>query len=188
MDTIGFKISEIRKRKGLTQEELSDLSKINLRTLQRVEKDETEPRGNTLKNICNVLEVNIEDILDYGKTDDLTYIRYFHLSVLVFVIIPLGNIILPLILWLTKRDRIVNLNEQGINLINFQILWTLIACTFLMIFIFFKINSLGVYSEFLYLFLLMYLINILYPIYVFIMIGKGKLRRYYISLIRFVKN
>jgi len=46
MDTIGYKISEIRKRRGLTQEELSDLSKINLRTLQRIEKDETESRGN----------------------------------------------------------------------------------------------------------------------------------------------
>jgi transcriptional regulator with XRE-family HTH domain len=43
METIGDKILEIRKRKGLTQEELSDLAKINLRTLQRIEKGETGP-------------------------------------------------------------------------------------------------------------------------------------------------
>ena len=30
METIGSKISKIRKQKGMTQEELSDLSKINL--------------------------------------------------------------------------------------------------------------------------------------------------------------
>jgi transcriptional regulator with XRE-family HTH domain len=48
METIGAKILEIRKRKGLTQEELSDLAKINLRTLQRIEKGETGLRGNTL--------------------------------------------------------------------------------------------------------------------------------------------
>ncbi|BDX39110.1 hypothetical protein CYCD_24650 [Tenuifilaceae bacterium CYCD] len=188
METIGYKISEIRKRKGLTQEELSDLSKINLRTLQRIEKDETEPRGNTLKSLCQILEINIEDILDYGKTDDLKYIRYFHLSVLTFIIIPLGNIILPMILWLTKRDKILNLNEQGVNLINFQILWTLIFYFFFLAFAFFKIQHSDDYKIFLYLVGLMYSINIFYPIFVFIMLGKGKLRGYYFCLIKFVKK
>jgi len=57
METIGEKILEIRKQKGLTQEELADRAKINLRTVQRIEKNETEPRGNTLKMLCNVLEL-----------------------------------------------------------------------------------------------------------------------------------
>lgn len=98
MNTIGKKILEIRKRKGLSQEELSTLAKINLRTLQRIEKDETEPQGNTVKRICNILEVNIEDILDYGRKEDNNFLILFHLSVLSFLIIPLGNIILPTIL------------------------------------------------------------------------------------------
>ena len=67
METIGAKILEIRKRKGLTQEKLSDLSKINLRTLQRIEKGTSEPRSDTLNNLCQVLEVNMEDLLDFGK-------------------------------------------------------------------------------------------------------------------------
>ena len=188
METIGYKIAKIRKNKGLTQEELSDLSKINLRTLQRIEKNETEPRGNTLKNLCQILEINIEDILDYGKVDDLNYIKYFHLSVLTFMIIPLGNIILPMILWLTKRDKIVDLNDQGIELLNFQILWTLIFYAFFGTFAFFKINSLGVYGELVYVLGFLYFINIVYPIYVFIMIGKGRIKSYYFSLIRFVKK
>lgn len=188
METIGYKISVIRKRKGLTQEELSDLSKINLRTLQRIEKDETEPRGNTLKKLCQILEINIEDILDYGKSDDLKLIKYLHLSVLTFIIIPLGNIILPMILWLTKRDKIVDLNEQGTDLLNFQILWTLIVNVFLITFVFLRIQHSGYYKVFLYLAGLMYLINIVYPIFIFIMIGKGKLWRYYFYLIRFVKK
>lgn len=49
MNPIGDKIFEIRKRKGLSQVELSDLSKINLRTLQRIEKGVTVPHGSTLK-------------------------------------------------------------------------------------------------------------------------------------------
>ncbi len=188
MVTIGYKISVIRKRKGLTQEELSDLSKINLRTLQRIEKDETEARGNTLKKLCQILEINIQDILDYGKSDDLRFIKYFHLSVLTFIIIPLGNIILPMILWLTKRDKIEDLYEQGTDLLNFQILWTLIFNVFLITFAFLRIQHSGYYKVFLYLAGLMYLINIVYPIFIFIMIGKGKLWRYYFCLIRFVKK
>ncbi len=38
MNSIGTKILEIRKSKGLTQEELVELSKVNLRTIQRIEK------------------------------------------------------------------------------------------------------------------------------------------------------
>ena len=188
METIGHKISEIRKRKGLTQEELSDLSKINLRTLQRIEKDETEPRGDTLKRLCNILEINIEDVLDYGKTEDLRYVKFFHLSVLTFIVIPLGNIILPLILWLTKRDRIVNLNDQGTDLLNFQILWSLIFYASFMSFAFFKIQHIGGIRMFMYIGGLMYLINIIYPIVVFFSIRNGENRKYYFSLIQFIKT
>jgi transcriptional regulator with XRE-family HTH domain len=121
METIGEKILEIRKRKGLTQENLADLAKINLRTLQRIEKGDTEPQSNTLKSLCNVLEINFEDLIDYGKIEDTKYLLFLHLSVLSFLIIPLGNILIPLILWLIKRERIIDLNKQGANLLNFQI-------------------------------------------------------------------
>lgn len=77
METIGTKISKIRKQKGMSQESLSDLSKINLRTLQRIEKDENEPRGNTLKQICEALKTPIEELVDYGKTEDLLYLFSF---------------------------------------------------------------------------------------------------------------
>ncbi|MFA9187155.1 helix-turn-helix domain-containing protein [Flavobacterium sp. FBOR7N2.3] len=116
METIGTKISKIRKQKGMSQEELSDLSKINLRTLQRIEKDENEPRGNTLKQICEVLKINIEELLDYGKKEDNSYLIFLHLSIISNIIIPLGNIILPLILWLNKRDNIIEVNNQGKNI------------------------------------------------------------------------
>ena len=106
METIGSKISKIRKQKGMTQEELSDLSKINLRTLQRIEKDENEPRGNTLKQICEALKIPIEELVDYGKIEDSFYLFFLHFSVLSVIIIPLGNIIFPLILWINKKDSI----------------------------------------------------------------------------------
>ena len=70
MITIGEKIQEVRRHKGLTQEQLADSAKINLRTLQRIEKNETEPLGNTLKRICNILNINLKNILDYNKKED----------------------------------------------------------------------------------------------------------------------
>lgn len=67
MSIIGNKISERRKAKGLTQEELAELSKVNLRTIQRIENDENEPRGKTLILICEVLDINLEDLLNSKK-------------------------------------------------------------------------------------------------------------------------
>ena len=143
MDTIGQKIVEIRKRKGLSQEALSDLARINLRTLQRIEKGETEPLGNTLKSLCNVLEINIEDILDYGKIEDNKFLQFFYLSVLSFIVIPLGNLIVPMVLWITKRDKIIDLNKQGITLFKFQLVWTMLFYSCLIAFGFIVTNHLG---------------------------------------------
>jgi len=62
MSTLGEKISTIRKSKGLSQEKLAEDASINLRTLQRIEKGDTRPHGETLKRICKALDVPVEDI------------------------------------------------------------------------------------------------------------------------------
>jgi transcriptional regulator with XRE-family HTH domain len=126
MDHIGQRISEIRRNKGLSQEALSDLAQINLRTLQRIEKGETDPLGNTLKKLCQALGINMEDILDYGKTEDPKFMLLFYVSVMSFIIVPLGNLIVPMILWITKRDKIADLNRRGIILLKFQLFWTIL--------------------------------------------------------------
>lgn len=186
MGTIGNKISEIRKRKGLTQEELSDLAKINLRTLQRIENGDNEPRSHTLKNLCIILETNLEDLLNAGKIENLGYITYLHLSVISVIFIPLGNIIFPFILWVTKRDKIVSLREQGINLMNFQLNWTIFFSLFLLA------NTLELIHLPLRLGLIEYYcigilsINFIYPIIVSILVSNWKVRNYYPTLIRFI--
>ena len=124
MNEIGIKIREIRKKKGLSQEDLAESAKVNLRTIQRIEKNESEPRGKTINLICEVLDINTEDILDYGKKTDNNYLIIFHLSVLSFLVIPVGNIILPLILWTNKKDKIIGIKKVGANLLNFQIFWS----------------------------------------------------------------
>lgn len=188
METIGTKISKIRKQKGMSQEELSDLSKINLRTLQRIEKDENEPRGNTLKQICEVLKINTEELLDYGKVEDNSYLIFLHLSIISNIVIPLGNIILPLILWLNKRNSIVEVNNQGKNIINFQIFFSIISNAILIIALLGKIMHLrlGIVSIFLVYYSFTFL-NICYSIYVAIKIKGNRIKNYYPNPIKFLK-
>ncbi|MDP5202441.1 helix-turn-helix domain-containing protein [Flavobacterium sp. DG2-3] len=189
MNEIGKKIKELRKKKGLSQEELAEYSKVNLRTIQRIENDENEPRGRTLNLICEALDVNAEDILDYGKYEDKSYLVVFHLSVLVFLAIPVGNIILPLILWMNKKDKIIGLKEIGTNLLNFQIVWTVLAFISFILFAAGHIFHDVILSIqiFVYSFIGLFAINIFLPIISAIITSKGKTKRLYPNLIRIIK-
>jgi len=62
MNWIAKKIIETRMIKGLTQEELAEKATLNLRTIQRIENAENEPRGKTLKLICDALEISSEEL------------------------------------------------------------------------------------------------------------------------------
>ena len=61
---LGKKISELRKDKGLTQEELVDKCNISVRTLQRIESGEVTPRSYTVKTILAALEYDLNKISD----------------------------------------------------------------------------------------------------------------------------
>lgn len=61
MNSTAKKIRETRQLRGLTQEELAEKAKINLRTVQRIENSENEPRGKTLSLICEVLELDLNE-------------------------------------------------------------------------------------------------------------------------------
>ena len=44
-----------------------------------------------------------------------------HLSQLLDIVTGFGGFIVPLVLWLTQRDAIMNMDENGKSIINFQI-------------------------------------------------------------------
>ncbi|MGB3592068.1 MAG: helix-turn-helix domain-containing protein [Nonlabens sp.] len=142
METIiGQKIKELRERKGLSQTELANQSGISLRTVQRIENNQTSPHGKTLQLLCESLGTGVEEILDYGTRDDHQYLMFFHLSVLAGIFIPLGNVILPLVLWLTKKDDIKHLKNIGARLLNFQIVFQAITSVALITIVFSKIMN-----------------------------------------------
>lgn len=143
---LGKKIKELRKRKGLSQEELAEKSSLSLRTIQRIESSETEPRGDTLKRLSQALNVSPDELLDWVEAEDRGYLALLYLSPLSLFFHPLLAIILPLILWIFKRDKVKGVDNAGKAILNFQITWLLIFLFFFMMFFgnfFFDFGILG---------------------------------------------
>ena len=109
MNSIGDLISNSRKSKQLTQEELAEMSKVNLRTIQRIENNENVPRGNTLKLICNALELSISNleselIEDKKQNYGEIIINYFFLIII--------NLALMSIIGFMTLDSEASLNSR----------------------------------------------------------------------------
>ena len=68
------RIKALRNRRGFSQEELSEKSGLSLRTIQRVENNETALLGNSLKKISNALDVNPEELIDWTIKEDRGYL------------------------------------------------------------------------------------------------------------------
>ena len=122
----GMKIRQLRKRKGLSQEQLAEEAKISLRTIQRVETGESMPNGDSLIKISAALIVPIEDIFDFAAFEDTGFLTILNLSALTFFFHPLLGVVCPLILWILKKDKIRGVNSAGKNIIVFQLTWALI--------------------------------------------------------------
>ena len=56
---LGKRIAELRKARGLTQEELVEKCKLSVRTLQRIESGEVKPRSHTIRVIFEALEYDL---------------------------------------------------------------------------------------------------------------------------------
>ncbi len=63
---LGKRIADLRKAKGLTQEELVEKCNLNVRTLQRIESGEATPRTYTLRLIFEALEYSFDKPDDKG--------------------------------------------------------------------------------------------------------------------------
>lgn len=76
---LGQKIAELRKSKGLTQENLVERSKISVRTIQRIENGEANPRNYTIEKILSALESDKEVLLQ-DEVPKINYTRLLKLS------------------------------------------------------------------------------------------------------------
>lgn len=119
------RVKELRNRKGLSQEFLAEESGLSLRTIQRIENNETVPRGGTLKRLAIALNTSPDEIIDWKIQEDKNYLTLMNLSAFGFLLFPLLGIIIPLAMWMSQKDKLKNANELGKSILNFQISWTL---------------------------------------------------------------
>ena len=61
---LGLKISDLRKGKSLSLQELSDKMDIEYNNLIRIEKGRTNCTVSTLLKVCQALEVKLSDIVE----------------------------------------------------------------------------------------------------------------------------
>lgn len=125
----------IRKEKGFSQGVLAERSGISLRTIQRVERGETVPRGHTLLALATALESSIADFqMAEGQEatpaappaelrSDPQFLQLLNLSALSFLLLPLLNIIVPVVLWRARKHQVQDVAELGRRVVGFQILW-----------------------------------------------------------------
>ena len=66
---LGKKISELRKAKGMTQEELVEKCNISVRTIQRIETGEVTPRSYTVRTILTALDFDLSQNNDENENE-----------------------------------------------------------------------------------------------------------------------
>jgi len=116
---LGLKVFELRKQKGLTQEQLAERCEVNPRTIQRIESGEVDPRTYTLKCLSAVLEF---DFGEESTSNENLWLSVLHISSI--FCIP----IIPLLLWSWKKNQSFRIDKQGRLVLNFQI--TMALCLF----------------------------------------------------------
>ena len=142
---LGLRIKELRKQKGMSQEFLAEESGLSLRTIQRVENGESNPTGESLKRLANALNVNPDELIDWSIKEDKKYLTFLNLSALTFLFFPLLGVLVPFILWTSRKGKIKNINKLGKDLINFEITWTLLL--FFIPFLWFIMATIGLLED-----------------------------------------
>jgi transcriptional regulator with XRE-family HTH domain len=124
---IAKKIIHFRKLKGVTQETLAEITGLNVRTIQRIESGEVDPRLYTLKSIADALGVNLEELLPEPTQHELNQLALLHITPAGFFLFPvIGNVLLPFIFWMLKREEINGINKHGKDILNGQLTYSIV--------------------------------------------------------------
>lgn len=179
---LAIRLKKLRNQKGMSQEALANESGLSLRTIQRIENGVTNPTGDSLKRLSNALNINPDELIDWSIKEDNKYLIFLNLSAFTFLFFPMLGILVPFILWTSKKGKIKNIDKLGRDLINFQITWTILL--FFIPFLLFIFSKIGLLEN-LTLSLVftvtgfMYLINLFYILINLLRISNEKDAVYY---------
>ena len=128
-----------RTRKGISQARLSEISGVTVRTIQRIENGEVNSHLQTVKLLADALDVSVQELIPLENPRDeaiqAKWLLLVHGVPLLGALIPLTNILLPIFIWVHKREDHPMYDRHCRGVINFQITMTLIftACLIAMI-------------------------------------------------------
>ena len=131
---LAIRVKEARTSKGLSQEALAQQSNISLRTIQRIEKG-IVPRMSTLHILCDALDLDVDQFTTSGNNDalkgEVNVLKRMNLLAIIFLLVPLGTIVFPLLLWKLGKKLNHRSDDAG-KIISFQLIW--VISTFLLFF------------------------------------------------------
>jgi transcriptional regulator with XRE-family HTH domain len=121
-------IKDLRVKKGFTQEDLAGKTELSVRTIQRIENGEVDPRSFTLQMIAKALEVDFSIFNDpesdkseeTQQEDEKISLIILHLSGLFLLILP------TLLYWKRNSKSILKMKDHFYDIIQFQLsMWLL---------------------------------------------------------------
>lgn len=142
------KIVLARKRKGLTQEQLAEMTNITSRTIQRIESGKTVPRAFTIKAIAAALGTSFEELTDQPQDalagsslvehellnveDEKHFLKILCLSCFAYLVVPFIHFLLPV--YILKRHTNIKTGTRSFarSVIRQQVYWV-IALNFLLL-------------------------------------------------------
>jgi len=124
---LGKKLTEFRNEIGLTQEELSEKTKINIRTIQRIELGEVTPRAYTLKIILKNLGRDFAEINGENEYPDIEKPTILKAAWTAGLILAINNILFIALVFLRDVYGIRN----AVHLIALALIISIILTFFL---------------------------------------------------------
>jgi len=134
-------LKEHRLAKHLSQKELADRSGISLRTVQRVEKNESAGSPYVIRTLCETLGIETNSLLQSSDDNNALeairevmvepvapnrYLKYLNVSSLSLLLFPFLNLVVVTGAYLILKKRLVTLNDKitAQKMLSLQILWS----------------------------------------------------------------
>ncbi|WP_299780793.1 helix-turn-helix domain-containing protein [uncultured Formosa sp.] len=124
--SLGKKVKRLRNSQGISQEFLAEESGLSIRTIQRIEKGETSPNGDTCRKLSDALKVSPNDLMGWTQVEDIEFLKKLNLSALTFIFFPLLGILVPALMWISKKDKVKDVDKIAKKVINFEITWVIL--------------------------------------------------------------
>lgn len=189
--SLGTKISDSRKKLGLSQEALAEQANVSLSTIQRIEKGTVKPRSFTIKVLAETLELDASELLsdllekETSKTP-FSALKRMNFYTLLLAFIPFFNLVIPFIVW--KINGEINpKNSIAGKILSLQLLWSIVTIIGMVVVLFLSNLIIGRAGNGLYISIIFYLLAVLFNI-VMIIKTSSKLNNEDEKILSFIPN